>query len=79
MAHIGVPALASETLSGTITTAELDLVDQRQLSGTEGVPQSGINGADVPDIQQTPAVPARPQMKPANPDCPVRYIPIHIW
>jgi len=79
VAHIEVPAPASETLSGTITAAELGLVDQRQLSGTEGVPQSGIDGGDVPDIQQTPVVPARPQLKLANPDCPVRYIPIHIW
>ena len=79
VAHIEVPIPASETLSGTITTAELDLVDRRQPSGTGEVHDSGIDGADIPEIQQTPPVPARPQLKLMNPDCPVRYIPIHIW
>ena len=80
VAHIEVPSPASETLSGTVTTAaELDLVDQRQLSDTGEVSHSGIDSADVPDIQQTPAVPAQPQLKLMNLHCPIRYIPIHIW
>jgi len=79
VACIEVPAPALEALSGTITTAELDLVHQRQLSSTGEVHHSGVDGADGPDIQQSPAVPAQPQLKLVNPDCPIRYIPIHIW
>jgi hypothetical protein len=80
VADIEVSTPASEPLFEMVTATELDiLVDQRQLSGMEDVPPPGINGADVPGIQQKPEVPARPQLKLMNPDRPIRYIPIHIW
>ena len=63
------------TLSGTIPTTEMDLVDQPL--GLEG-PDSVMGGADA-HVQQIPAGPARPQLKIMNPDCPVRYLPIHVW
>ncbi|KAF9645097.1 hypothetical protein BDM02DRAFT_3131317 [Thelephora ganbajun] len=72
-----VAASTSET--GTTTIAEPDLVDQRQQSDPGEVSGSGTGGANRPIAQQTPVVLARPQLRLMNPDCPVRYIPIHIW
>ena len=80
VAHIEVTASASsEAFSRTVTTAELDVVDQCQLSDLEEVPDSRINGANIPNVQQAPPAPTRPQLKLMNPDRPVRYIPIHVW
>ena len=75
MGRVGM--VASETLSRTITTAELDLGDQRFGLG-EGY-DSGIDIVSISDVQEMPAMSARPQLKIMNPDCPVRYIPIHVW
>lgn len=69
----------SETLSGTITTEELDITDQRQLSDMGEVPDSGIDGANIPDVQRMPAAPVRLRLRLANPERPIRYIPIHVW
>jgi len=72
-----VEAVASGTLSGTMTTAELDLVDQQLDLGEAS--DSGIDIVSISGVLHTPVVPCRPQLKIVNPDCPVRYIPIHIW
>jgi len=78
--HIDLTApTSSETPSGTVTTAELDFVDQRQLSDQTEVPGSRIDGANIPNVQQKLPAPLRPQLKLMNPECPVRYIPIHVW
>lgn len=82
LAHVEAATSTWGTMSGTITTAELDSVDQRQLSDMGEVPDSEIDsGADVPNVQlqQMPVAPARPQLRLTNPDCPIRYIPIHVW
>jgi len=69
--------MASEILSGAVTIAELDLGDQRlDLGERFGL---GIDVVSTSDVQQMSATPARPQLKVMNPDCPVRYIPIHVW
>ena len=73
VAHIEVATSASETVSGTITTTELDRVDQR--SDLAGLSDSGIDA----NVQRTLALHATPPLKIMNPSCPVRYIPIHIW
>jgi len=80
VAHI-VAASSSDTLSGTVTATELDLVDQTQsqLSDPEEPLDSGIDGGNIPDVQQAPATPPRPQLRLMNLDRPIRYIPIHIW
>ena len=73
-------ASALEDLRGTVTTAELDLVDpSQQLSDLGGEPDSEIDGVNMPDAQPTPVVPPRPQLKLMNPERPLRYIPIHVW
>ena len=74
--HVEVTAPPSD---GTITTTEPDFVDQRRLSDTEEVLDSGISGIGTLDIQQTFASPVQPQLKLMNPGHPLRYIPIHVW
>lgn len=64
---------------GVVTTAEPDLVYQRQPSDPRERNGSGIVGVNMSATQPTPAVPPRPQLKLMNPDRPVRYIPIHVW
>jgi len=75
VACIEVPTPAPGILSGGITIAELDSVDELQGE----VSHSEIGDVDVSDVQQTPVVPAQPRLKLVNPGCPLRYIPIHIW
>ena len=77
LGRIGVGVVASETLSGAVTIEELDLGD-RQLNLGEGS-DSRIDIVNISDVQQMSATSARPQLKVMNPDCPVRYIPIHVW
>jgi len=72
LGRIGV-GVASETLSGVPTIAEMDLGEQRLDLG------EGFDIVNISDVQQLPATSARPQLKVMNPDSPVRYIPIHIW
>lgn len=79
MEHIEVVALASDTSSGAVTATEPDLVDKHQPSDPEEPPDSEIYDRNIPDVQQTPVAPARPQLRLTNPDYPVRYIPIHVW
>lgn len=79
MEHIEAAVFVSDTSSGMVTATEMDLVNKHQPSDPEEPPDSGIDGCDIPDVQQTPAVPARPQLRLMNPDYPVRYIPIHVW
>ena len=77
LGRIGVGVVASETLSGAAAIAELDLGDQRLDLGEWS--DSGIDFINASDVQQMSATSARPQLKVINPDCPVRYIPIHVW
>jgi len=74
LGRVGVEA--SETLAGTITTTELDLGDQPL--GMGGGSDSGIDIVGISDVRVS-TTPTRPQLKIMNPDCPVRYIPIHVW
>ena len=77
MGRVGVGAVAPETQSGAVTIAELDLGDQSLDLGVGY--DSGIDVVNISDVRQMPATSAQPQLKIMNPDCPVRYIPIHIW
>jgi len=77
LGRIGVGTVAPEIQSGAVTIAELDLGDQSLDFGDGSA--SGFDIVDISDVQQMPATSARPQLKIMNPECPVRYIPIHIW
>jgi hypothetical protein len=77
LGRIGVGVVAPETFSGAVTITELDLGDQSLDLGEWS--DSEIDIVDISGVQQMPATSARPQLKIMNPDCPVRYIPIHVW